>query len=44
LINGTDLFNALIDWVENGVAPASITAYTAEATLASGAALKTYQA
>jgi feruloyl esterase len=28
LINGTDLFNALIDWVENGVAPASITAYT----------------
>jgi pimeloyl-ACP methyl ester carboxylesterase len=29
LINAADLFNSLIDWVENGVAPDSVTAYTA---------------
>jgi hypothetical protein len=29
LINGTNLFNALVNWVENGVAPDSIVAYNA---------------
>jgi hypothetical protein len=29
LINGTDLFNALLNWVEHGVAPDSIVAYNA---------------
>jgi hypothetical protein len=29
LINGTDLFNALVNWVEHGVAPDSIVAYNA---------------
>jgi Tannase and feruloyl esterase len=33
LINATDLFNALVNWVENGTAPDSITAYN-NATLA----------
>jgi feruloyl esterase len=28
LINSTDLFNALIDWVENGTAPDSVVAFT----------------
>ena len=28
LINNSDLFNALIDWVENAAPPASITAFT----------------
>ena len=28
LINTTDLFNALINWVENGTYPSSIVAYT----------------
>ena len=30
LINTTDLFNALINWVENGTYPNSIVAYTGQ--------------